>query len=189
MVIFDKIRTYFESLEAKTFYYYIAGYLSLCFVLFGVLIFYYYKNANQLQRTIKRLNTARKDDVRTILEAAESIEQQRAAVESVLSQNPDFKIAGYFKDLLTKLNLKNKEIQEAETTTTTEREDHYRETELNSKFENMTMKELTELLQAIEQNPRISTRRLDITKTRRDSKTIEVLITITTLLPKVTEVS
>src|SRR5436190_2941336 len=184
MVLFDKIRAYFNSLESKTFYYYIIGYLSLCLILFGLIIFYYYKNTNRLQKQIKRLNITREDTVRTILEAAESIEQQRAAVEAILSQNPDFKIAGYFKDLLTKLNLRNKEVQEAESTTTTEREDNYRETELNAKFENMNMKELTELLQAIEQNPRISTKRLDITKTRRDSKTIEVLITITTLLQK-----
>jgi len=189
MVILDKIRAYFDSLETNMFYYYIAGYLSVCLILSGVVVFYYYKNVNQLQKQLKRLNIERKDTVRTILESEASIEQQRVTVESVLSQNPDFKIAGYFKDLLNKLNLKNKEIQEAETTTTTEREDNYRETELNAKFENMTMKELTELLQALEQNPRISTKRLDITKTRRDSKTIEVLITITTLLPKVTEVS
>ena len=53
----------------------------------------------------------------------------------------------------------------------------------------MNMKELTELLQAIEQNPRISTKRLEIIKAKKDSKTIDVQITITTLLPKVTEVS
>ena len=129
MVILDKIRTFFDNIETKTFYYYIAGYLSLCFVLLGVFVFYYYKNANDLQRRIKKLNTTRADTIKTILESAESIEQQRSAVEAVLSQNPDFKIAGYFKDLLKKLNLLNKELQEAETTTTTEREDNYRETE------------------------------------------------------------
>jgi enoyl reductase-like protein len=189
MVFLEKIRTFFDSLETKTFYYYIIGYLSVCFLLFGLIIFYYYKNTSYLQRQIKRLNTTREDTIRTILEAVESIDQQKAAVEAILSQNPDFKIAGYFKDLLNKLNLKNKEVQEAESTTTTEREDNYRETELNAKFENMNMKELTELLQAIEQNARISTKRLEITKAKKNPKTIEVQITITTLLPKITEVS
>ncbi len=189
MVLLDKIRSFFDTTETTTFYYYVAGYLSVCFVLSGVIVFYYYKNANNLQKQIKRLNITREETVRTILEAAASIEQQRTAVEEVLSQNPDFKIAGYFKDLLFKLNLKNKEVQEAESTTTTEREDNYRETELNAKFENMNMKELTELLQAIEQNPRLSTKRLEIMKAKKNLKTIDVQITITTLLPKTTEVS
>lgn len=189
MVIFDKIRTFFDDLDSKSFYSYAIGYLVVCVLLCGLLVFYFYKNVHTLQRQLKRLNTSREDTVRTILESAQSIEQQRSAVEQILSQNPDFKIAGYFKDLLTKLNVKNKEVQEAESTTTTEREDNYRETELNAKFEDMTMKELTELLQAIEQNPRISTKKLDITKAKKKPKTIEVQIAITTLLPKTTEAS
>jgi hypothetical protein len=189
MVFIEKIRAFFDRIESKTFYYYMVGYLFICLILCGLLIFYYYKNANQFLRQIKRLNVTREDTIKNILESAESIQQQRSAVEAILSQNPDFKIAGYFKDLLTKLNLRNKEIQEAETTTTTEREDNYRETELNAKFEDMNMKELTELLQAIDQNPRISTKRLEITKARKNPKAIDVQITITTLLPKITEVS
>src|SRR5690606_11585417 len=126
MVVFDRIRIFFDEIEYKTFYYYTIGYLNVCLLLSGLLVFYYYKNATFLQKKLKRINTTREDTIRAILESAQSIEQQRAAVEEILSQNPDFKIAGYFKDLLTKLNLKNKEIQEAETTSTTEREDNYR---------------------------------------------------------------
>src|SRR5947207_4761861 len=184
MIFIDKIRTFFDSIDTKTFYHYIAGYGAVCFLLFGTMIYYFYSTTNVLQKKIKNLNITREETVRAILESAQSIEQQRATVEAILSQIPDFKIAGYFKDLLTKLNLKNKEVQEAETTTTTEREDNYRETELNAKFEDMNMKEVTELLQALEQNPRISTKRLDIIKAKKDSKTIDVQITITTLLQK-----
>lgn len=185
MIIIEKIRTFFDSTETKTFYQYMIGYGVACLLLFVVIIYYFYSNTSALQKKIKSLNRAREEEVRTILESAQSIEQQRATVEAILSQIPDFKIAGYFKDLLTKLNLKNKEIQEAESTSVTDREDNYRETELNAKFEDMSMKELTELLQSIEQNPRISTKRLEITKSKKKPKTIEVQITITTLLPKI----
>lgn len=184
MVFIEKIRAFFDSINSKRFYQYIAGYAAVCLILFCIILYYFYSTTHDLQRKIKRLNTTREEEVRTILESAQSIEQQRATVEAVLSQNLDFKIAGYFKDLLNKLNLKNKEIQEAESTTTTDREDNYRETELNAKFEDMSMKDLTELLQALEKNPRISTKRLEITKSKKKPKTIEVLITITTLLPK-----
>ena len=185
MVFVEKIRAFFDSTETKTFYQYMIGYGVGCLLLFGIIIYYFYSTTNLLQKKIKTVNKARTEEVLTILESAQSIEQQRATVEAILSQIPDFKIAGYFKDLLIKLNLKNKEIQEAESTSTTDREDNYRETELNAKFEDMSMKELTELLQAIEQNPRISTKRLEITKAKKKPKTIEVQITITTLLPKI----
>lgn len=189
MVFLDKIRSFFDTLESRSFYYYIAGYLGVGFLFIVLFIFYYYKNVNALHRQIKKLNNTRADTVKVILESTESIGQQRSAVEAILAQNPDFKIAGYFKDLLIKLKLRNKEIQQAETTATTDREDNYRETELNAKFEDMTMKELTELLQALEQNPRISTKNLTITKAKKNVRAIDVQITITTLLPKVTEVS
>src|SRR5277367_2361067 len=106
MVLFEKIRIFFDALETKTFYYYVIGYLFLCLLLSGSLVFYYYRNVNNLQRQIKRLNITREENIRTILESAKSIEQQRLAVEEILSKNPDFKIAGYFKNLLTQLNLK-----------------------------------------------------------------------------------
>ena len=185
MVIVDKIKTFFEKTDTKTFYYYLIGYGGGCVLLLALYIYYFYSTTGQLQQKIRSLNRQRADKVRIILEEAQAVEQQRASVEAILSQNPDFKIAGYFKDLLISLNLKNKEIQDAESTTPTEREDNYREAELNATFEDMSMKELTELLQALEQNPRISTKGLEINKSKKKPKAIDVQITITTLLPKV----
>ena len=104
-------------------------------------------------------------------------------VEETLAKDTDFKIGGYFKNLLTKLNLRDKEI--AEETSTSDLEENYRKSELNAKFEDMTMKELTELLQEIEHNSRIAMERLEITKSKKQPKTIEVNLTISTLLPKI----
>jgi len=185
MVFLDKIRAFFDATDTKTFYHYMIGYSVGCLLLLGFMLYYFFTTTSSRQKQIKQLNVKRAETVRTILESAQSIEQQRSAVEEILSQIPDFKIAGYFGALLIKLNLKNKEIKEAESTTTSDREDNYRETELNAKFEDMSMKELTELLQALEQNPRISTKRLEITKSKKKPKTIEVQIAITTLLPKI----
>jgi len=47
------------------------------------------------------------------------------------------------------------------------------------------MHELTRLLEEIEQNPRVATERLEITKSIKKPKTIEVNLTISTLLPKI----
>ena len=185
MKYLEPIRAFIENTEIKTFYYYIIGYLGTVFVLCCLLIFLYFSSTSSLQKQIKRINNAREDEVLTLLEKVLYVDQQRKAMDAIFSQDTDFKIAGYFKDLLTKLNIKDKEV--AEEASIIEREDNYRETELNAKFDDMNMKELTELLQELEQKPRISTKRLEITKSKKKPKTIEVQITITTLLPKTVE--
>jgi hypothetical protein len=186
MKFLEPIRTFIESTETKTFYYYIIGYLSAITVACGLIIFFYFSQTNTLKRQIKRINNERENEVLTILETAMIVDQQRKAVDAILLTDTDFKIAGYFKNLLIKLNIKDKEV--AEETSTTDREDNYRESELNAKFEDMNMKELTELLQELEQEARITTKRLEITKSKKKAKAIEAQITIATLLPK-TEVT
>lgn len=186
MKFLEPIRIFIDTTETKTFYYYVAGFLSAVTIAFGLMVFLYYSHVNTLQKKIKRINAEREEEVRVILETALLVDQQRKTVDAELSKDPDFKIAGYFKSLLTKLNLKDKEV--AEETSTTDREDNYRESELNAKFEDMTMQDLTKLLQELEENSRISTKRLEITKSKKKPKTIEAQITITTLLPK-TEVT
>jgi hypothetical protein len=185
MAFIEKIKSFFDLTDKKTFYYYIAGYVAALVLVLAFILYLFFSRTSLLQKKIKRINMDRRDRVKAILESAYSIDQQRATVENILSQNPDFKIAGYFKDILTKLNLTNKEIQEAENTSVTDREDNYRETELNAKFEDVTMQELTQLLQTLEQSPRISIKRLDIVKSKKRAKKIEFQLSITTLLPKI----
>ena len=128
----------------------------------------------------------REEQVLVILDASARVKQQQITIEDILSKETDFKIAGYFEDLLNKLGIRDKQISfEAGTT---DLEGNYRKSELSAKFEDMTMKELTELLQDLEQKQRIATERLEITKSKKKPKTIEVNLTISTLLPK-TEVT
>jgi hypothetical protein len=152
-------------------------------VLSGLLIFYYYRSTNGLYRIIKNINSTREEKVLVILETAALVKQQQSAVEEILSQDTDFKIAGYFKDLLIQFNIKDKEV--AEESSAADQEDNYRKSELSAKFEDMTMQELTKLLQELEKKSRIATQRLEITKSKKKPKTIEVSISISTLLPKV----
>jgi hypothetical protein len=186
MMLLEPIKVFINKTNAKTFFYYIIGYLAGCTLLFSLIIFYYYSSMNGLQKKIKSINASR-EEVLAILEKSSLVQQQRLMVEETLAKDTDFKIAGYFLKLLTKLNIKDKEV--AEETATADLEENYRKSELNAKFEDMTMKELTELLQEIEQNPRIATNRIDITKSKKKPKTIEVNLTISTLLPKIESTS
>ena len=182
MMILQPIKLFINKIDSKTFLYYIIGYLSACTLLMILIIFYYYSSARSLQKKIKNINASR-EEVLVILEKSALVQQQRLMVEDTLAKDTDFKIGGYFKSLLLKLHLKDKEV--AEETSTSDLEENYRKSELNAKFEDMTMKELTELLQEIEQNSRIATDRLEITKSKKQPKTIEVNLTISTLLPKI----
>jgi hypothetical protein len=182
MTFLEPIKNFITKTDSKTFSYYMIGYISGCVLLCLVIIFFYYRSVGVLQRKIKNINSSR-EEVLTILEKASAVQQQRSMVEETLTKDPDFKIGGYFKNLLVKLNLRDKEI--AEETSTADLEENYRKSELSAKFEDMSMRELTELLQEIEQNSRIATNRLEITQSKKKPRTIEVNLTISTLLPKI----
>jgi len=182
MTFLEPIKAFFNKIDSKTFLYSIGGYFGACMLLLTIMIFYYYSSIHSLHKKIKSLNSTR-EEVLAILETAELVKQQRLMVEETLAKDTDFKIGGYFKNLLINLNLKDKEI--AEETSTSDLEENYRKSELNAKFEDMTMKDLTELLQKIEQNSRIAVERLEITKSKKKPKTIEANLTISTLLPKI----
>ncbi|HSC24915.1 MAG TPA: hypothetical protein VLB80_01700 [Candidatus Babeliales bacterium] len=183
MMFLEPIKVFINKTDSKKFFNYIIGYLVVCVLLFTLGIFYYYKSISALQKKIKNINSLREEEVLAILETAVLVKQQRSMVEETLAKDVDFKIAGYFKNLLVKLAIKDKEV--AEETSTIDLEENYRKSELNAKFENMTMKELTGLLQEIEQNSRIAANRIEITRSKKKPKTIDVSLTISTLLPKI----
>ena len=182
MAVIEKIRTFIEAIETKDFYKYISFFLLGVTLISSGIVFQYYRKVNYWKGRIKIINELREDDVKIIREKAQHVQKQRAEVDAILAEDEDFKIGGYFKNLLTKLHLTDKKV--AEETAQIDREDNYRESELNAKFEDMNMKQLAELLQEIEQNKRIFNKKLEITKSNKKPGTIEIQITIATLLPE-----
>ncbi len=181
MMFLDPIKNFINKIDVKTFQYYALGYCAACLVLSGLIIVYYYSSISSLKKEIRTLNVSRSQVVE-LLEEFEKIKQQQVAVEEILAKDPNFKIQGEFGDLIKNLKLKDKEAPE-EILNTIDFEDNYRKNELSVKFDGMTMQELTKLLEEIEQNPRIATERLEITRSK--NKTIDVALTISTLLPKI----
>ncbi len=182
MEMLEKIASFIENIETKKFYLYAGVIIGSIFLFSAVIVFYHYRQVNYFKSQIDEINDLREVDVRTILTRAQRVQQQRAEVDAMLAEDVNFKIGGYFKDLLTELNLLDK--QEIETTSQIEREDNYRESILNTKFVDMNMKQLTELLSKIEQNRRIYSKELEITKSKKKPDALEVSITIATLQPK-----
>lgn len=172
---------YFESLEQRRFYIYTALFLTLLIGCATLIVIQYYSTVDYYTRQLNEINMLR-EEAQTVQEKYVQVQNQREAVDKILAEEPDFKIGGYFNQLLASLNIENKSTNI--TLTQIDREDNYRESELTVQFINFTMKELTLLLHAIEQKKRIYIKRLEITKSASNHNTIEVTLTIATLLLK-----
>jgi hypothetical protein len=164
MTFFDTLRIRIQHVEVKRFVLYIGIGLGVILLCAGGLVFQYYRSIFALKKRINRVNQYR-EQAQDILERAQEVVTQRQQVDELLAEDTDFKIGGYFKDILHKLQLTDK--KKIETTQNIEREDNYLE---------------------IESNPRISTRELEIKRSEKASGTIDVTLVIATLLPLSTSV-
>jgi cell division protein YceG involved in septum cleavage len=182
MQILNKVQTYFNSIEEKRFYQYLIGLIAIIVLVTAGIVFQYYRSVRSLKREITRINEERQE-IRTLLEKAQIVKREQKEIDAILAKDENFKIAGYFEDIVGKLGLANKKASDAQVTTALQ-EGKYQESVLQAKFSGMTMKDVTELLQEIELNKRVFTKELDITKSAKKEGTIDATLTIATLEPK-----
>lgn len=183
MSIITTIYKSLNTVESKRFYKYLIAFLTLTALASVGIILQYYHGMSALKKNVKRVNLLRRQ-AQDILTRAQEVAQQRQEVDTLLTQDPTFKIGGYFKEILTTLNLAQK--NKLATTQTLERSDNYIEHSLSAQFIDINMKDLTVLLEKIEGNPRIFTRDLEIKRSEKIPGTIDVTLVIATLLPTTT---
>ena len=104
MELFEKIKHYFDALDESTFYKIIIGVVIGIIVLFTFGIVRYYWKISSLTNQIRQINIERYE-VKDILDQKEAVMQQKKEVDSILEEDPDFRIAGFFKKLLAKLTM------------------------------------------------------------------------------------
>ena len=157
--------------------------IGLCCILFasGGIVIQYYRSTGAIKKRIGRLNQYR-EQTQEILQRAHDVAAQRNSVNELLAEDIDFKIGGYFNELINSLNLSNKK-KGIDTLQTIERDDSYLEQNVTAKFVDMNMKELATLLVELQNNPRIFVRELEIKRAEKIPGTIEVTLIIATLLP------
>jgi hypothetical protein len=184
MNIFTAILDQLQHTDRKTFKKYLFILLGIIMGFFLFITWRYYTNITFYKKKISMLNGIR-EEVRVIRENMVQVQTQRLRVYEMLQEETDFKIAGYFNNVLNKLNLfDNKKTEE---TTQIDREDNYRESELVASLTNMNMKQLAELLYELEQKKRIYIKKLDIEKSKKSKKQLDVTLIIATLLHKEVE--
>lgn len=181
MKIIDQLRDFIASLDEQTFYKYIGIALAGLVLAVSLLVFSYYRSVNSLLDSINTINEER-ERTRQILTRAERVKRQRAEVDAIISEDENFKIGGFFNDVLNSLHLSDKKI--VEETSQSDKEDKYSESILRARLTDMTMKELCELLNTLDQNKRIYTKELDILALKKTPPALEVTITIASLEPK-----
>jgi len=182
MEIINRLRLSIEGLDRQDFYKYIIIVLGLVCLVTGFILFRHYSKVWSLQDRLQNINDTREETIKPVLKRMNRLVQQRKQVDDILARDKDFKIAGYFKELLEKQNLTNKKTTESASEMMLA--NGYTEIALNVRFNQMNMKELCELLEKIEKNERVYAKNLEIIKSTKAPKTIEVGMTVATLQPK-----
>jgi hypothetical protein len=179
MFMIDSIQSFIESLEERDFYKYLALVLTTIIGLILLIFFMYYRATNTINNRITTINDLR-DNVQQILTAAKKVKKQREQIDTILAQDENFRLGAYFDKTLTSLRLSEK--RQAVDYSHIDHTGTYRENILKAKLTDMTMKDLCELLDDIEKNPRVYSKELDITKSRKGN--LDINLTIATLEPK-----
>jgi len=179
MALLDKLQKFLDTLDEKTFYKYL-GIASLgLFLVIGLIIFNYYRTTSYWHAKIETTNELR-EDIQLLLTKAQQIKTMQAEANRMLAEDEDFKIRGYFENLLNQLRIPAQNIVEINITPV-DRDTKIRENILTAKLTDMNMKQLTELLEEIEQNKRVYIKEVEITKSKKRPNTIDISLTFATL--------
>lgn len=173
------IRLFVQSLEQKAFYQYAAGLLGVIALLSGLLVYRHYRTMSALRQSAKVLNHQRYQ-AQKLLTKRELVHRQQDAVDSLLEKDPAFKIREYFEKLIEQLNVKEfaREITAAESEI--EINPQYKELTVDVRFKGLTMKQVSELIAALEQKERIYLKELSIDKSK-DAAVVSVHMILATL--------
>jgi hypothetical protein len=181
MEALDKLKNLIKNLEDKDFYPYLLGFLLALALLMGSLIYWHYKSSSYWHRQLNELKTQRQE-TKKLLSEHQAFEQNRLAVNEILSTNTGFKIVDYYNNLVNDLKLQQYKAKEQPAEPTTEQlEEGAKEITLTLKFNNITMQQVTEILAAIENNPRVYAKKVIIDKVNKDQPKLNVTIDIATI--------
>lgn len=183
MTILERIQTFFETLDIKTWYRLIALYLAILVVLCAGVLFLYYRTTSRIINTMSDINDARMN-VRSILKKAQRVYSQRAEVNKIIKEDPDFILPQYLQEVMNKTGIAA--FLNTINATQIDREEQFRETIATVTFSGTTMHHLAEFLQIIDQNKRLYTKELEVSRSKKTPHSIDVTVVITTMQPRQT---
>lgn len=179
MVFFDTMTTFITGIDRTNWYKYAAIAASIFLSIIAGLLYFYYSSLSDAQARIAELNESRQE-VKAILSKATRVQKQRAEINTILEEDPNFKIKQFLQDVMTQLGI----VADFAGETRIDHENNYQEDIVTYQITGISMKQLTEFLNEIDENKRVFTKELDITKSKRAPHTIDVNITMATMMPK-----
>lgn len=183
MVFIDKIKEFIEGLEEREFYIYLSAFF-LAFVLFMSLLIYWHKSRmNYWQTQLSELKK-QKTITRRLLDENATVELDRKKVNDILtSGSTSFKIFDFYVNMVNQLDLANYKTKEPAEPQTIQLESGEKERTLAVDFHDLNMKQVTDILKYIEDNPRVYAKRLNIEKSK-DKPSVNISIEIATIEPQ-----
>lgn len=181
MTMIERIQTFFDSVDTKLWYRLTAIYGGILALLCVTILFFYYRTVHSWINRMNDVNESR-TTVRAILKKAQRVYSQRAEVNKIIQEEPDFILPQYLQDVMSKTGIAS--FLNTINTTQVDREEQFRETSATVIFAGTNIRRLTEFLQAIEQNKRLYIKELEISKSKKTPHSIDVTAVITTMQPR-----
>lgn len=182
MNFFETLQIRIARIEKKRWYQYLAAAAAIIFLLAGIIFYFYYSSISRWQARIEEINDSRAQ-ARRLLAKAQMVQKDKEAVTRLLAEDPNFKIKAYIQDILEKVGMRSNVLSDKGLQVSAT-EDSYREEVVTYQLGGITMKQLTEFLNEIDNNPRIYVKELEISKSKRVPRTVDVDIKIATMMPK-----
>ncbi len=185
MSFFDNLQQRIAALDEKSWYQYLAITGGLFLIIIGMILFFYYRSINRLENELATLNEQRQE-TKKILNKAVRVQKERAQVTALLEEDPYFKIQPHVQETLEKVGISMQNNVTVAKVVPTPREDNYLENVATYQLSGITMKQLTEFLNEINQNKRLFVKELEISRSKKIPRTIDVDIKIAAMMPKET---
>lgn len=180
MRIFESVQHFIDSLDNRNFKIYAGGFLAVIAGLCALIFLWRYFALSSTRETLESVNESR-EKAQRILNTYRQVKSERDHLDTILNKDPDFNLAEYLKTVLDQLNITLLSEQDVEITNVS-RDNLYDERNVTATLIDLDMKTLTELLEILERNERITVKKVDIN--RAEGNTIKVTITIATLIKK-----
>jgi hypothetical protein len=183
MDFLDTLKAKISELDEKQFYTYVLSFLGALVLIILLLMLYYFRASKSLNKQIQDINIIRTTQVKDILTRADRLKLQKEKLDAILAADPDFKLTEYLERVIAQVGLsERKDVVQAPTIEDVN--EHYSESSVEITLNDINMKQLVDLLVALEDNRRVFIKKLEITKSKTTANSLEVHMSIATLLLK-----
>lgn len=181
MQFLDKIVNFIFKLQPSDFKKIILLILTVSFALMFLIGFNLFRQKSSYLTELKKTYALR-DEASTLIDKNNLIKKQKDIVNTMLEETSTFKLIQFFDNTTDALRL-NQYVERKNISIVDLENKDYSKIILDSKINNLNMKQLADLLSKIDENERVLIEKLEINKSNK-LPSVDVELTISTLQPK-----